>query len=948
MRLPTECFLLIFEILAKDEDTRTLGTLLRVSKSIQAMALPFLYQEPLWVFSQDRKMELAHHDIEGRLQQFRGRSERQQRHQQPLRKHRRFARADAFSLIRMLLGCVVDKSVVMTDFIKIAYQLDDDDESQDHLATPVSELPPKAAAAAVALANSQTRTRTATKATKGRPRLTPPRTMLTGPPSIDYLAFMKHFRVNYYTQGDDNWQLDLRTFCANLEPDELANHQHAALFAEIMSLSYHRMSVVRRTHDILAMDLTWALCSERLEQLQSLTIHLEETDRYLAVVGRLPLLSRVGFEQGNDLHFARKTDAMKQDMWRGAISFVERHTKAFGTLREIDYPSCPPSVRVLLWRALPLVQDPQVIDATNWVRFHAQTDRTRLGRVITIQIPAASYYFLEEHIETLLQSDPYLHRCRALVRYEMPFLGSAVDSFEWAVKEKLDAGYTRQDPNTSSPLPLIMSSSHPESSRLGHPRVMIKHISTQVDSGVVDGWLEDVTFAFSQSLETLTVRDYVLSNSPGILGTQWNLPCLRKLELQRQLSDLKFDTGVLAHSPFLEELVLRDHSPMTIDFDWDTVVTQEPLRLPKLRVLRLKGTPAITFHPHSFLTGHGVKGHQDNISNNNDGDNGQDNDYPGMPDLHTLSLDVDECTNSSPAHALSQVATTPSLIHVWRREDCAADVLEGPTLPRVRAFLRDQSIWTWTWNLPKLTVLELRGRFGLFFDLGQMQRMPMLQILCLDISSRFLPPKVQARTLDLSELAVTRGQKSEEPGKGHGHGNCNGEGGNDNGDDDGDDDRQHLQLLTLPRLTHLHLQGPWTIDGQTLKVLFTEVMPNLVCISEHGCQGFDLREWMEATVHLPNLLSANMSKVETRELPLKVIQEYGLEAQGGGGSLGLEMLTVSDLRVVEPMELSILAHWWPVARRLNELSMRGVMEYVFAGIVFTRPRYGHGIGSSTI
>ncbi|KAF9151516.1 hypothetical protein BG015_006561 [Linnemannia schmuckeri] len=916
MRLPTECFQLIFEILATDEDTRTLSILLRVSKTVQSMALPYLYHEPFWVFRREQALERAHHDIVRRLQDYYGQLEGQLQHRPP-RRQRRFATWDSFSLIRMLLGCVKDRSVI-TDFIRIAYKLDVDSQGPQGTLTsapvpvpvatiavaahtPAIEAETVAATAAKAEATSTAATKT--KVT-GR-RLA--RTMLSGPPSIDYLAFLKRLRVNYYTHGDEEFQPGLRRFCSGLDPEQRTNSRYAELFEDMVSHGFSRISVVRRSRDILSMELSWALCNERLEQLQSLTIYLEEMDRYLAVVGRLPVLSRVCFEQGTEALFTARSNEAKQGMWQKMVLFVERHTELFGTLREIDYPACPQSMRWPLWRALPVVLDPRAIEATNWLRFHAQTDRTRLYHVMSIQIPVGCFSFLQDYLKTMEQSEPYLYRCRGLQRYEMPFLGVGVDSFEWAVKEKQDAGYTRQGPNTPTPtIPSITSLSISDLNRSSHrSRVMVKHIKVQANVGVLDSWLEDVVFAFSESLETLSARDDV-SNLQlcSTLVTRWNLPRLRQLEIQRRRRSLRFDTGMLVHSPLLEELVLRDHMTYLNDFDWDTAVLQEPLRLPRLRILRLKGIPAITFNPHSFLSSYETDGQKDN---DNDGE-----DYPGMPNLHTLSLDVNGSMDSlpTPTHALSQSAfLAPSWMTVGRE---LGD--EDWMIPTVWSLLRDRSFWSWTWNLPQLTVLELRGEFGLYFDLVMLKRMPVLEVLCLDIWSRFLPLSAQTRTLDLSELAVTGEQK---------------EGGMVIGSD------KQRELLALPRLTYLHLQGPWMIKGPTLKTLFTRVMPNLVCISECGCQGFNLREWMEATVELEQLLSSTMYTMTLQDVPLKVIEDYELKAA--------ERSSVKNpmnvfLNINETMALSILGSWWPGTRRQRELKESEMVEYFLQGVFI------HGLG----
>ncbi|KAG9069478.1 hypothetical protein KI688_010381 [Linnemannia hyalina] len=758
-----------------------------------------------------------------------------------------------------------------------------------------TELAPTAATETVAVPPAATKSKGADR------RLA--RTMLSGPPSIDYLAFLKRLHVNYYTQGDDEFQPNLLKYCLGLGPEQRANSRHAALLEDMASRGFSRIRVVRRTNDILSMDLTWALCNERLEKLQCLTIYLEEIERYLAVVDRLLVLSRVCFEQGTEEEFTARSDEEKEGMWQRMVLFVERHTILFGTLREIDYPACPQSIRWSLWRALPVVLDPREIDATNWFRFHAQTDRTRLDHVTSIHIPAASFHFLQGYLETMEQSEPYLQRCRRLQAYEMPFLDASVDSFEWAVKEKLEAGYTRQDPPTPS-LPSMSSLSLSDSNRPSHcSRVMVKHIKVQANIGVLDDWLEDVVFAFSESLETLSTRDDVSNPQLGsTLVTRWNLPRLRQLEMQRRRRSLRFDTGMLVHSPLLEELVLKDHMIYLNGFEWDAVVLQEPLRLPKLRILRLKGIPAITFHPHSFLTSRSADGQDDK----GDGDE----DFPGMPNLHTLSLNVNGSMDSLPTYALTQSEfQAPSWMTVPR------EMGEGEwTVPTSWSLLRDRSFWNWTWNLPLLTVLELRGEFGLYFDLAMLKRTPALEVLCLDIWSRFLPLSAQTRTLDLSELAVTQEQGGEAAVAGN--------------------DKQQ-DLLLLPRLTHLHLQGPWVINGPTLKTLFTRVMPNLVCISECGCKGFNLREWMEATVELEHLLSSSMVTMTPQDVPLQVIEDYELKAAERSSVVTLVNLL---LKINEAMELSTLANWWPGERRQRELKVAGVVEYVFAGSLHTRPR----------
>jgi hypothetical protein len=225
--------------------------------------------------------------------------------------------------------------------------------------------------------------------------------------------------------------------------------------------------------------------------------------------------------------------------------------------------------------------------------------------------------------------------------------------------------------------------------------------------------------------------------------------------------------------------------------------------------------------------------------------------------------------------------------------------------------------------MPQLTVLELRGEFALYFDLAMLKRTPALEVLCLDISSQFLPLSAQTLTLDLSVLAVVGEQQQQESEAATGN---------------EAPQQEKRELLVLPRLTHLHLQGSWVINGSTLKTLFSRVMPNLICVSEYGCQGFDLREWMEATVQLEHLLSSNMYTIPSQDNPLKVIKEYELKAAPDRLRLNMKAWEYASLKNKGVMELSILANWWPGLRRQRELREGEVVEYIFARNVHTRPR----------
>lgn len=97
----------------------------------------------------------------------------------------------------------------------------------------------------------------------------------------------------------------------------------------------------------------------------------------------------------------------------------------------------------------------------------------------------------------------------------------------------------------------------------------IKYGWVSADKVCVWNWLEDVVFAFSESLEVLVVNygTIKLEVSTGMeaklwrwVGADWSLASLRRLELKLGLKGAVVDLGMLNSSPLPEVLVVEDLS----------------------------------------------------------------------------------------------------------------------------------------------------------------------------------------------------------------------------------------------------------------------------------------------------------------------------------------------------------------------------------------------------
>ncbi|KAF9997538.1 hypothetical protein BGZ80_000236 [Entomortierella chlamydospora] len=741
--LPIECLGLIFAILLKDSGTHTLSTLLRVSKDIQAIALPLLYNDPFKFFNPPPRYQPRRQQQQARL-----------------------SSANAVALIKLLLRCV---SSGLSQDIRVGYgtiqprpQSCDTGDSTEVLQLFPSE------------ADEQC------------------------PPSIDYLDLVRRVHIGRRDLGIPSDFEKIRAYYLGLDGEarsKLEKENPSFLFVQVFN-HLDAYNSCRRLEN-LTKEVIWALFCDRLEQFQSITIFIDDIQRYLQVVHSFNSLISVHIEYGGTTRIYL-SEKGKEALLEKVVLFVQQHTSLFGALQDVNFPDCPIQFQRPLWSAMPKLVRPKTIDITNWSRFLANSESVDCTHIESICMPLRTHLVLSSSV--LTRSSPYLKNCRSLQRYEMPFIGSELDSFQFAVIEKNNAGFSLEHPNN------VFVQNRRNNTE---PRLMVKHIKIRSIIKTLDSRLDQVSYAFSESLQTLeaTVQSPNLTRSivsptspqlPGLIGKHWSLPCLQRLDIQEQSQGLLLDTRLLSNCPLLEELSLIDIAVYPKNFEFHAIPLQEPFYLPKLKKLKLEGLSALGFHPDTLRW---------------------------LPKLEILSLKTNFTTEPRGFSIIRSPVHTP----LWMTNP------DDPSTPQFLERLRDTTTWSWDWHLPLLATLELYGEFAMSFPLQALQRMPLVHTLHLHTGTHFNASCSLRRQMNLSEFTVGDPPyhtcKNTEP-------------------------NLPSQVFSLPRLQNFYVGGSWELDCEALKSVFSLVMPNLRCISEAMVSSITIPEWIQTTFVLEHLLVA--------------------------------------------------------------------------------------------
>jgi len=595
----------------------------------------------------------------------------------------------------------------------------------------------------------------------------------------------------------------------------------------------YRNEVLERTLEMdLNRQLIWTICQDHMGTVEELSISLLDIDRYIEHVQHFKSLSRVNFTlqdivwfwdskrthvtQEEQSEHARKRNEWYDRLIGAMVHFVQRHTSLHkNVLQSVEVPSLLKNSKIsavdaqfAIFLLLPPVQNPRSIDPSNWCQMATRLSDINLNFVESIDLTLDDRMAEQnERAFKLLNDHPlFLLRCRALKRLAMETLGP--EMFHWAVLEKKqrDKGLQRE----SDVDPYLYSRKYGYYNNLV-PLQSIKIINRAM---AIVQEMNDIAFAFSDSLEELALEDAVLSDysckrewplidlaaSPQVVyGQGWDLPRLRKLSLEVNHFQLHFDLDTVQRFHFLDSLTLEDGITTYRHRDiwsWPSVC------LPHLKKLILTGSPALRFNMESLHY---------------------------SPCLKELAVGVlfFERSRCDLYHYIPPPEDLES-------EDSDHDEQSGTpeTVSHGHQSIGRRSRWTWDWDLPKLCTLELHAVFAYKFDFHWLQQLPDLRSLHLDSLSL----DRHERLVTLKDLVRGRQQQNQQQE-----------------DDDGGQTTSD-RFISLPKLESIYLGGNWNFDENGMETLCLIVCPSLRSVTlRDGFSGPTLRELITLSRKMPHM-----------------------------------------------------------------------------------------------
>ncbi|OAQ32624.1 hypothetical protein K457DRAFT_16188 [Linnemannia elongata AG-77] len=602
----------------------------------------------------------------------------------------------------------------------------------------------------------------------------------------------------------------------------------------------------------LRRDLMWALCSD-MERLRYIEIPVSDIDRYLPLVDKFKALSKVRFELDRRLFpthidleeltpeqftvLNHQREARKRHLDQ-MVLFVQGLRHHHGNVLQAatcsgEYPllceKCPDEYQEHLTRLLPPLPDPKALDIYNWGHFATKVKETNLSAVKTIRPPQGQPGALS--LPRLFEQSPFLHRCRSLENISLTSITD--DVFQWAVDER------RQHDAE------IAAGRSPQ-----RPLVPLRYAEVNNERPTDGRLINDIGYSFGKTLQSLEVRPLSLGwRLAGIIPDSvecwvggrlswscWHAPLLSHLTIDAYHNLLRVHPSLFVQCPQLERIELGDRRT---EYSSSDITRYEPAELIQLKSLKLQGSPAISFHP-------GV--------------------LKNAPELNYLVLRMPNYDTPSYIPPVSELEEPG--------EELEDDTVElTPTAAATTSSPPGRPIWTWDWDLPKLTTLELTSEFAYRFQFKLLRSTPSLERFLVDTRSLSDQHK---RTLGVKDLLQnTQDSIAENYTQGD--------------DEDETLDLLQLQYIHLPNLTDFSLIGDWTLDRRVLTILCRKVLPkNQRHLSLRGCSGFGLQDWVKTTLqHLPKLWTVTASCEVTPDSASEVglVMEYDNRGTGAGGDV---------------------------------------------------------------
>ncbi|KAG0083310.1 hypothetical protein BGZ92_010882 [Podila epicladia] len=516
--------------------------------------------------------------------------------------------------------------------------------------------------------------------------------------------------------------------------------------------------------------LTWTLCEPMLEQIRSIDIPLSDVARYLDVIHRFQSLSFVRFVIDFAVDYHPTTWTRMTIEAPDQVQEFQRSTKQLfeDVVRFVE------EVIRLFGTQLRQVECPEQYDGHCAQKF----PKSIVTRIMQALPPLDNPYHLDG-INWLQFVSHLDSTCLANVQT----ITAPIENLRWQ-NDLVQVG--EYLPRCRSLKTLYLRQFRPgsfqwavdEKNRQGvHGNLVPLRIISiiQYNSNPVLE-MDDIAYAFSNTLEEFTYDCNYLNEDNQqnwdpipqtfTAGYRWTtMPVLKSLSIRMDKHVLAWDPHTLALCPALQTIDISDNMQ---NVSPATRVWMEPLHLPGLTRIRLQGSPANGFNLDTFC--------------------------------NTLRLERVEL--SMPNSYLIDDQDLPA--HEYD--------LSVPNSPRE---------WSWNWDLPHLTFLELGPGFASFFQFRMLEGCSALATLRLTMTVLYAPQGgVEVFNRDL----VHSVDKS--------------------------------RSFSCPSLTSLSLCGPWTLRPLILQTLFGKVMPNLKDVFTMQLLGHSVADWVEATVLLPKLTSA--------------------------------------------------------------------------------------------
>ena len=579
-------------------------------------------------------------------------------------------------------------------------------------------------------------------------------------------------------------------------------------------------------------ELTWALCIP--DNLQELYLPLTELDRYQDLVDQFSRLSSVIFVNDLQLAEASMNDAKRSGLFEGMVKFVERHATLFpNKLRQArctqapDYSNdCPEEIHLKMATVLPPLPAPTFLDYTNLTQFVMRSKEVNLEYVKDIRAVGNPEYKEVQFRHRLFTSDgSFLQRCRSLETVDLDVEElEGQDMFRWAAKEQQERELDIANGRTPKPL------------------TPLQEVSICIRSATQYQIVNDIASAFGDTLLNLYINGrsspyHSGSHALVIDASGWKWERLGNLALRSAGGPLLLHPDLLLTCPSVKTLVLCDEDAEEYLRGQPTFRYLKPAVLEHVTTIELMGTPAAAFHPYTLYTTKNLEylqlapwdtsmlGRQGNFWDDDDDEEEEEDD-----------------DDDAQSEWVQHQALDENRMALW---------------PRVA-----EPVWTWDWDLPKLTRLSLSFQYAHMLQFKMFKGTPNLTHLQLTGASniRFLGPLMQPwdymipSTFAFSYTGMSGDQFTS--------------GKDDYSDDDheddyevkeeGDDKDEELESapatiptrpIHLPKLKDLSIEGNWEVNTAMLRFMCSQLAPNLESLFLHGPSGFSAKELIDITSH---------------------------------------------------------------------------------------------------